>query len=222
NGLGIVIFRPGWHEGVVGLVASRVKDRRHRPTIALAPSANDPDVLRGSGRSIPGVHLRDVLDLVDKREPGLLLRFGGHAMAAGLTMPAEGLPRLAAAFEAALAELADPASFTRVLATDGSLSTEEIGLELLEQIESQVWGQGFPEPLFADHFAVERQTVVGERHLKLALRLGTHRLDAIAFGRTDPLPAQAQLAYRLLRDDWQGRARVQLVIEASATPAASL
>jgi single-stranded-DNA-specific exonuclease len=171
-------------------------------------------VLRGSGRSIPGVHLRDVLDLVDKREPGLLLRFGGHAMAAGLSMRADGLARLADAFEAALGELADPACFTPVLATDGSLADEAIELDLLAQIEAQVWGQGFPEPVFADHFSVERQSVVGERHLKLALRLGARRFDAIAFGRTDPVPTQALIAYRLLRDDWQGRARIQLVVEA--------
>src|SRR5690606_20880580 len=123
------------------LVASRVKERRHRPAIALAPSGADPTVLRGSGRSIPGVHLRDVLDLVDKREPGLLLRFGGHAMAAGLSMRADGVARLAAAFEAALAELADPACFARVLSTDGGLDPDSIDLELLETLESQVWGQ---------------------------------------------------------------------------------
>jgi single-stranded-DNA-specific exonuclease len=216
GGLGVVVFREGWHEGVVGLVASRVKERRHRPAIAFAPSSADPAVLRGSGRSIPGVHLRDVLDLVDKREPGLLLRFGGHAMAAGLSMRADGVARLAAAFEAALAALADPACFARVLSTDGGLDPQDIDLELLETLEAQVWGQGFPEPLFSDRFVVERQAIVGERHLKLALRLGARRLDAIAFGRTEPVPAQALLAYRLLRDDWQGRARVQLVIEAVA------
>lgn len=220
DGLGIVVFRESWHEGVVGLVASRVKDRRHRPTIALAPSATDPTVLRGSGRSIPGVHLRDVFDLIDKREPGLLLRFGGHAMAAGLSMRADGLPRLSQAFEAALSELADPGSFARVLATDGSLAGHAIELGLLEQLESMVWGQGFPEPVFADRFLVERQSVVGERHLKLALRMGDRRHDAIAFGRVEPLPREATLAYRLLRDDWQGRARVQLVVEAVADPGA--
>jgi single-stranded-DNA-specific exonuclease len=215
GGLGVVVFRDSWHEGVVGLVASRIKERRHRPTIALAPSAADASLLRGSGRSIPGVHLRDVLDLIDKREPGLLLRFGGHAMAAGLSMRTADLPRLAAAFERALAEHADPACFTQVLMTDGALAAERIDLELLEILESQVWGQGFPEPLFSDRFTVERQNVVADKHLKLALRSGARRLDAIMFGRTEPLPAQALLAYRLVRDDWQGRARVQLVIEAA-------
>jgi single-stranded-DNA-specific exonuclease len=215
GGLGIVVHRPGWHEGVVGLVASRVKESRHRPTLALAPSSADASVLRGSGRSIPGVHLRDVLDLVDKREPGLLIRFGGHAMAAGLSMPASALDRLAPAFEAALAELADPACFTPVLWTDGPLDPAAIDLGLLEAIEAQVWGQGFPEPLFSDRFRVERQTVVGNGHLKLALRHGSHRLDAIMFGRTEPVASQALLAYRLQRDDWQGRARVQLIVEAA-------
>ncbi len=235
-GLGAVVFRDGWHEGVVGLVASRVKDRLHRPTIALAPSSADPSLLRGSGRSIPGVHLRDVLDLIDKREPGLLLRFGGHAMAAGLSMRAGEQARLARAFEAALAEHADPACFAPVLLTDGALEPERIGLELLEALESRVWGQGFPEPLFSDCFVVDRQTVVGSKHLRLALRClapaqpgmrgttargglrsgGTRRLDAIMFGRTEPLPSPVMLAYRLMRDDWQGRSGVQLVIQAVA------
>ena len=241
-GLGAIVFREGWHEGVVGLVASRVKDRLHRPTIALAPSSADPSLLRGSARSIPGVHLRDVLDLVDKREPGLLLRFGGHAMAAGLSMRAGDQARLARAFEAALAEHADPACFAPVLWTDGALEPERIGLELLESLESRVWGQGFPEPLFSDCFVVERQTVVGSKHLRLTLRSqalsgagqrgagqrgvdqpgqhprggGPRRLDAIMFGRIVPLPSPAMLAYRLMRDDWQGRSGVQLVIQAIA------
>jgi single-stranded-DNA-specific exonuclease len=216
DGLGVVAFRDGWHEGVVGLVAGRVKERLHRPTIALAPSSADPQWLRGSGRSIPGVHLRDVLDLVDKREPGLLLRFGGHAMAAGLSMHRDGVARLATAFEAALATLADPACFARVLATDGGLAAEDIDLELLDALESRIWGQGFPEPLFSNRFTVEAQRIVGERHLKLALRLDKQRFDAIAFGRTATLPGEALIAYRLLRDDWQGRARIQLVVEAAS------
>ncbi len=215
GGLGIVVFGQAWHEGVVGLVASKVKERRHRPTIALAPSSADPALLRGSARSIAGVHLRDVLDLMDKRDPGLLLRFGGHAMAAGLTMPAEALPRLAAAFDAALAEHADPACFTQVVLTDGALAPEHIGLELIEALESRVWGQGFAEPLFSDRFVVVRQTIVADKHLKLALRSGAHRLDGIMFGRIKPLPSPAWLVYRLARDDWQGRARVQLVIDAA-------
>jgi single-stranded-DNA-specific exonuclease len=215
GGLGIVVHREGWHEGVVGLVASRVKEARHRPTIALAPSSANASILRGSGRSIAGVHLRDVLDLVDKREPGLLLRFGGHAMAAGLSMPASELPRLAPAFDAALAELADPACFAPVLWTDGPLDPSTIDLGLLEAIEAQVWGQGFPEPLFSDRFIVERQTIVGTGHLRLVLRRGQHRLEAIMFGRSEPVPAQSLLAYRLQRNDWQGRAQVQLVIEAA-------
>ena len=211
----IVVHREGWHEGVVGLVASRVKEAHHRPAVAFAPSAADPALLRGSGRSIPGVHLRDALDLVAKREPGVLLRFGGHAMAAGMTLFARELERFSAAFEAAVAELADPSCFVAELRTDGPLAPSEIGLELVGLLESQVWGQGFPEPLFADRFSVLRQSVVGGRHLKLELAARGSRFSGIAFGRTEPLPDEAMLAYRLSRNEYRGIASVQLIVEAA-------
>lgn len=217
QGLGVVLHRPDWHEGVIGLVASRVKDQVHRPTIALAPSAADSALLRGSCRSIPGVHLRDVLDLVDKRSPGLLLRFGGHAMAAGLSMHACELPRLQEAFEAALKELADPGAFERQILTDGPLADEsELGLALADVLESRVWGQGFPEPLFCDEFVVLRQATVGSGHLRLTLKLGARPMDAIFFGRGEPLPQVARLVYKVVRDEWQGRASLKLHVEALA------
>jgi single-stranded-DNA-specific exonuclease len=211
----IVLHRDGWHEGVIGLVASRVREQTNRPTVALATAAGDPAVLRGSGRSIGGVHLRDVLDLVDKRVPGLLLRFGGHAMAAGLTLHAARLDEFAAHFEQAVEAFADPDCFAVALLTDGSLAAGEIDLALVDALEREVWGQGFAPPLFHDEFVVVRQSVVAGRHLKAQLRLASGRpLDAIAFGRVDPLPSPARLAYRLARDEYRGLASVSLVIEA--------
>ena len=211
----VVLHREGWHEGVIGLVASRVKERVHRPTFALAASSADPATLRGSGRSIAGVHLRDVLDLVDKRAPGLLLRFGGHAMAAGLTLRADRLDEFASLLEQAVDEFADPACFAAALATDGPLAPDEIDLPLVDAIEAEVWGQGFAPPLFCDQFVVARQSIVAGRHLKVELRATAGaRFDAIAFGRIEPLPSPARIAYRLMRDEYQGLASVRLVIEA--------
>ncbi len=208
----LVAFRPGWHQGVIGLVASRLKERFGRPAVALARDERHPGLLKGSGRSIAGVHLRDVLDLVDRRAPGVLLRFGGHAMAAGLTMHEDALPRLADALEDAVRELADPACFAQVLETDGPLAPEALSVATLAEIEHEVWGQGFPEPLFADRFAVLSQRLVKDRHLKLELRLGTRRVSAIAFGRTEPVGDEALIAYRLQRDDWRGESGVSLVV----------
>ena len=208
----LVAFRPGWHQGVIGLVASRLKEQHGRPTLALARDDRVPGTLKGSGRSIAGVHLRDVLDLVDRRAPGVLMRFGGHAMAAGLTMAEADLGRLRDAFEAAVRELADPASFSPVLETDGPLAPEEISVDTLSEIDHEVWGQGFPPPLFADRFEVLSQRLIKERHLKLELRLGDRRVAAIAFGRIEPVPRQALLAYQLQRDAWQGADGVSLIV----------
>ena len=210
----LVVCREGWHEGVVGLVASRLKEMHHRPTVAFAPASGEPGMLRGSGRSIPGVHLRDMLDLVSKRHPDMIPRFGGHAMAAGLSLPAGALDAFAEAFEQAILESADPACFERSLLTDGSLAPEELGLELAEAIDRGVWGQGFPAPLFSDVVEVAGQRLVKDRHMKLDLRLAGRRIDAIAFGRTDPLPRRARIAYRLERNDYRGLAELQLVVEA--------
>ena len=212
--LSFAIWRDGWHEGVVGLVASRLKDRLHRPAFAFAP-AGDAGRWRGSGRSIPGVHLRDVLDLVAKRHPGLIERFGGHAMAAGLTVPDARLAEFPDALDAAVAELADPACFELELLTDGPLPDDAFGLDAVEQIEAQVWGQGFPEPVFSDEFEVKSQRLLKDRHLKLALRRGGRTLSAIWFDRREPLPGRCRLAYRLQRDDWTGGGAVQLLIVAA-------
>lgn len=210
----VVLHHEGWHEGVIGLVASRMKERLHRPAFALAAS-REPSQLRGSGRSIPGVHLRDALDFVDKRAPGLLLRFGGHAMAAGLTLCASRLAEFEALLEEAVDTFADPSCFASTLITDGALAPDEIDLALVDAIDNQVWGQAFAPPLFCNEFEVARQAVVAERHLKIELRApGGQRLDGIAFGRSEPLPSPARLAFRLIRDEYRGLASVRLVIEA--------
>jgi single-stranded-DNA-specific exonuclease len=206
----LVAFGEGWHQGVIGLVASRLKERFGRPTLALARDDREPDLLKGSGRSIEGVHLRDAIDLADRYAPGALVRFGGHAMAAGLTLRATHLAAFTEALETAVRTLADPACFERAVLTDGPLDPSELSLITLADIEQQVWGSGFPEPLFADHFEVRSQRLIKERHLKLELRLGTRTVSAIMFGRTDPLPPRALLAYQLQRDDWQGRNGVSL------------
>ncbi len=213
----LVVHRPDWHAGVVGLVATRLKDRHHRPTLALAP-AGEPGCLQGSGRSIPGVHLRDAIDLAAKRAPGAVLRFGGHAMAAGLTLRADALERFSACFEQAVAELADPGAFSPELATDGALANQPIDLDLVEAIDRAVWGQGFPAPMFADEAEVLGQRLLKERHLRVDLRIGGQNFAAIAFGRTELLPRRALIAYRLNRNDWGGRASLQLLIEQVGAP----
>ena len=212
--LALVVHDAGWHHGVIGLVASRMKDLHHRPCIALAPE-ND-EVLRGSGRSIPGVHLRDVLDLVEKRHNGMLLKFGGHAMAAGLSMRRADLAAFESAFEAAVATLADPEAFSPSLITDGPLDAPEMSLEVIEQIDSQIWGQGFAQPLFSGRFTILSQRLIKDRHMKLELALESEprrRLKAIFFGRAEALPRQAVLAYRLQREEYQGLAGVCLHVE---------
>jgi len=210
----LVVHDSGWHHGVIGLVASRMKDLHHRPCIALAPE-ND-EILRGSGRSIPDVHLRDVLDLVEKRNPGMLLKFGGHAMAAGLSMRRADLPAFESAFEAAVATLADPDAFSPSLLTDGPLDGPELCLDIIEQIDSQIWGQGFAQPLFSGRFTILSQRLIKDRHMKLELALESEprrRLKAIFFGRAEALPRQAVLAYRLQREEYQGLAGVCLHVE---------
>ncbi|MBA3477167.1 MAG: single-stranded-DNA-specific exonuclease RecJ [Lautropia sp.] len=212
--LALVVHDAGWHHGVIGLVASRIKDLHHRPCIALAPE--NEEILRGSGRSIPGVHLRDVLDLVEKRNPGMLLKFGGHAMAAGLSMRRRDLAAFEAAFEDAVAKLADPESFSPSLITDGPLEGAEMSLEIIEQIDSQIWGQGFAQPLFSGRFTILSQRLIKDRHMKLELAPESEprqRLKAIFFGRAQALPRQAVLAYRLQREEYQGLAGVCLQVE---------
>jgi single-stranded-DNA-specific exonuclease len=207
-------FNADWHQGVVGILASRLKDRLHRPVIcfARAEEAGEP-VLRGSGRSIPGLHLRDALDVVSKRSPGLIRRFGGHAQAAGLSIGAGDYARFAAEFERTVDELLPPSARLRVVETDGALDSMHFSLEVARLLEAGIWGQGFPQPVFCDTFAVENQRVVGERHLKLMLVKNGRRIEAMRFGALDPLPPQVRAAYRLSVNEFNGLKTIQLNVE---------
>lgn len=205
------IHRDGWHAGVVGILASRLKDRFHRPVFAFASDGGGK--LKGSGRSIAGLHLRDALDLVDKRSPGLLERFGGHAAAAGVTLAADGLENFRAAFEAVARELLTPSDLMQRIETDGALAARDLTFALAQLIKDQVWGQGFPEPRFAGRFSVEAQKVVGEKHLRLSLGLEGQRFAAIRFGSADPLPDSVHAVYRLDVNEFQGSSTLQLIIE---------
>jgi len=206
-----------WHPGVVGLVASRLKDRMHRPVFAFAPSEPGSPMLKGSARSIPGLHIRDALAAVDALNPGLVERFGGHAMAAGLSLPAANFERFRTALEAQVATMLTPEQLRSELLSDGELSAAEIGRPLAEQLRlAGPWGQGFAEPLFDGVFKVLQWRQIGERHLKLSLvpEQGGAPLSAIQFGGwTDaPPPARIHAAYQLELDDWGGRRSVQLLV----------
>ena len=214
----LVLFDPDFHEGVVGIVASRIKDRLHRPTFVFAMSQADghEDELKGSGRSIPGFHLRDALDLVAKRCPGVLRRFGGHAMAAGCTIDADRLDE----FEAALQQIAhdglDAATLTRKLETDGPLDKTFRRIDVVDLLQGPVWGQGFPPPLFAEEVEVVGQRLVADKHLALKLKHQGEPIDAMWFHHTEPLPAKATLAFRLEADEWQGQRRLRFLVEGMA------
>jgi hypothetical protein len=179
--VGVSLFDADWHQGVVGIVAARIKERLHRPVFAFARGEGDGGEIKGSGRSVPGLHLRDALDLVGKRAPGLLLRFGGHAMAAGVTIRECDLPRFRELFAQVAEELLAPADRTRTLETDGGLESGYYSIATARLLEAEVWGQGFPAPLFEDEFVVESQRILKDKHLKLRLRKGAQRLDAIQF-----------------------------------------
>ncbi len=207
----ISLFDPGWHQGVVGILAGRLKDRYHRPVFAFAPG--NAGEIRGSGRSIRALHLRDALDRVAKREPDLILRFGGHAAAAGLTLRSEHFERFSSAFERVVRELVPPEALARTIETDGSLELAYLNLDLARLLEAQIWGQGFPQPLFRDEFEVVNQRIVGERHLKLKLARGGRSIEAMRFNALEPLPGGVQAAYRLAVNEYNGAQSLQLVIE---------
>ena len=207
------IFNPSFNEGVVGLVAARLKERIHRPVIAFAPTENGE--LKGSGRSIPGIHLRDALDLTAKALPGVVLRFGGHAMEAGLSIKPEGFKDFQAAFEEVIRSRCDASVFERVVLTDGGLAPDEITEALCQEIDEQIWGQGFEAPLFANEVHVLSQTLLKGTHLKMMLELGGSRFDAIFFRRKEPLASLTRIAYRPSVNEFRGRRTVQLVVEAA-------
>jgi len=205
------LFDPAWHQGVVGIVASRLKDRFHRPTIAFARGTGGE--IRGSGRSIAALHLRDLLDLIAKRDTDLLLKFGGHAAAAGLTLRERDFERFSTAFEAAARGALTPADLQRQFETDGPLDIADISLEKAVLLREQIWGHGFPEPCFYDRFDVVSQRIAGDRHLKLRLARQQRIFDAMLFGATPQLPSSIGAVYRLDVNDYNGSRAVQLCVE---------
>jgi len=207
----ICVYDDSWHQGVIGIVASRLKERFFRPTITFAPAGDG--MIKGSGRSIPGFHLRDALDLVSKRAPGLIDKFGGHAMAAGLSLRAEAFEHFCAAFEAVGQSWLSESQLERVVETDGPLEANCYTTQFIELLDGQVWGQGFAPPVFCDEFRVLSQRILKERHLKLMLEKNGVRYDAIWFGHTDALGERARVAFRLDANEYNGVTRVQLLVE---------
>lgn len=211
----VCLYAPDWHPGVVGLVASRLKERLHRPAAAFAPAEPGGEALRGSVRSIPGFHARDALALVDARHPGLIARFGGHAMAAGLSLPLAGLPAFRAAWLQVAGEWLDPELLAERIYSDGGLQAHEHDAATARALrDGGHWGQGYPEPVFDGEFELRQWRIVGERHLKLELALEGRRVDAIQFGgwAGDTPPARLRIAYRLVPDEYRGGDAIQLVV----------
>ncbi len=207
----LVLFNADWHQGIIGILAGRIKEKFHRPTIAFA--RGNAGELKGSGRSIPGLHLRDALDLVTKQAPDLILKFGGHAMAAGLTIREEDLGRFESIFEGVVKGLIDPADLTRSLETDGPLEDSLYNLETARLLEREIWGQGFSAPVFDDTFRVENQRILKDKHLKLQLHKGNTRIDAIQFNHAEPAGQAIHAAFRLAVNEYNGVAGIQLLLE---------
>ncbi len=209
----VSLYDESWHQGVVGILAARLRERFHRPAIAFAPA--DDGEAKGSGRSIPGLHLRDALDLVTKRHPGLIRRFGGHAAAAGLSVGREDVGAFASAFEDVVRSLIGPAELERVVEVDGNLREVQIDLPLAQALDDGIWGQGFLAPTFCDEVEVAEQRVVGGRHLKLKLRAaGTNGvLNGILFGQEEPLPTRIRAVYRVQVNEFNSTRSVQLLVE---------
>ncbi len=211
----ICVFDPEFHEGVVGIVASRLKDKLHRPSFVFARSGavGKENELKGSGRSIPGFHLRDALDLVAKRHPGVLLRFGGHAMAAGCTILEDRFDEFEAALSQVAAEWLDDESLTRTITTDGALDPNYLRVDLIDMLDREVWGQGFAAPTFSEEVEVLSQRIVGQNHLSLKLKHQGQPMDGMWFGHTEQLPARVKLAFRLDAAEWNGRRTIKFLIE---------
>jgi single-stranded-DNA-specific exonuclease len=214
---GICLYDPSWHQGVIGILAARVKERFHRPVIAFADG--DQGWLKGSARSIPGFHIRDALDAIATRSPDMLSRFGGHAMAAGLSLKVEDLERFGTEFEAEAVRGTDPETLQAVLYTDGELHSTDLTLEFAELLRAVgPWGQQFPEPMFEGTFELVQQRLVGEKHLKMLLSMDSTVIDAIAFNvDTDVWPAsditRVYLCFKLNVNTFRGRTTLQLMVE---------
>ncbi|MDP3307013.1 DHH family phosphoesterase, partial [Methylotenera sp.] len=208
NQFAISMYQVDWHQGVIGILASRIKERYHRPVIAFADAGGG--LLKGSGRSIASLHLRDALDLLSKHQPDLILKFGGHAMAAGLTIKQVDFKLFNHSFEAVVKSLITEADLESILEVDGSLDSHEMTFQVAQTLENQVWGQGFAPPLFCDAFKVVNQRVLGEKHLKLSLKKDSIVIDAICFNQPEFLPDQIQAAYQLQTNSYNGSQKVQL------------
>jgi single-stranded-DNA-specific exonuclease len=209
----VCVYEPGWHQGIVGLIAARVKERCHRPVIAFAQDGNGG--LKGSARSVAGIHVRDLLEAISSTHPGLIGQFGGHAMAAGLSLPVDNLPEFSRAASEQLTRLYPGADFSGAILTDGELPA--ISLEVARMLrDAGPWGAGFPEPVWSGDFELIEQRTVGERHLKLSVRplAGEHAVDAIAFNQAGPAwRGTIRLAFRLDVNEWRGVESPQLVVE---------
>lgn len=213
--IAITIYEEAFHEGVIGILASRIKDKLHRPVFVFAPAsgAEQTGLVRGSGRSIDGLHLRDALDLVEKRHPGMLLRFGGHAMAAGCTLYKKDIEQFGITFCEVVTELIDPHTLNRKIETDGPLQPEFCTTEIAQLLKNAVWGSGFAPPLFSENMKVLSQRIVGEKHLALKLSYHGRTVNAIWFRRIAPAPSSATFAYQLGVNEWQGIQNIQFIIE---------
>lgn len=206
----ISVFQPDWHQGVIGILASRIKERYHRPVIAFADAGDG--LIKGSGRSIPGLHLRDALDLITKQSPDLIVKFGGHAMAAGLSIKEVDFDRFRQQFEQVVNSLISADTLQQVLDTDGALDVQDMHLSHAEMLANQVWGQGFPQPVFVDRFHVVHQKVLGEKHLKLRLQKQGQLFEAIYFQHAEPLPEEVELAFALQVNEYNGNRSLQLQV----------
>jgi single-stranded-DNA-specific exonuclease len=207
----ISLFQPDWHQGVIGILASRIKERYHRPVIVFADAENG--TLKGSGRSIAGLHLRDALDVVTKQHPDLILKFGGHAMAAGLSINQHDFEVFKQAFEQVVRTLITEETLQAVMETDGDLSVQEMTMETAKLLDSQVWGQGFLPPLFVGTYTVIDQRILNDKHLKLTVQKDQFRFDAIYFNYAELLPPQVELVYALQINSFNGANNVQLMVK---------
>ncbi|HEY7987202.1 MAG TPA: DHHA1 domain-containing protein, partial [Methylophilaceae bacterium] len=207
------LYDPAWHQGIIGILASRIKEKYHRPVITFAAAGDG--LVKGSGRSIPGLHLRDALDIISKREPTLIKQFGGHAMAAGLTMAESNVARFTEAFEQVMHDLLTPADLERLIETDGELDAQSIGLRLAQMLEQGIWGQGFAAPVFQGRFKVRAQRIVGEKHLKLELENSENKAcayEAMQFFSTEAMPDAIEAVYQLGVNEYNGQQTAQLIL----------
>mgnify|MGYP003609015090 FL=1 len=207
----ICVVHEEFHQGVIGIVAGRLKEKYHRPTIVFAPDGKE--FLKGSGRSIAGIHLRDVLDWVDKHAPEVIVKFGGHAMAAGLTIVATQYELFKNTFEQAVLAMSEPEVFIKQIATDGELVPADMTVENIDAMNAQVWGQGFAPPLFEGVFEIVEQRILKDAHLKLTLRNPQGTYSAIWFFHAQEMDSPIRCAYQMQRNDWNGKTSVQLLVE---------